>query len=120
LIIKRRLPPRLATRLASLTPCVSFVTIGELRQWIRLRDIGDRRRAELATWLDGISVLPYDREVASRWGDLAAAAARRGRRRPENDTSVAACCLTKGLPLVTGNVKDFADFAEYDDLVLVA
>jgi hypothetical protein len=33
--------------------------------------------------------------------------------------SMRACCLTEGLPLATFNVKDFADFADNNGLVLV-
>ena len=43
----------------------------------------------------------------------------RGRPRPANDTWIAACCLVERLPLATFNTKDFADFAEYDGLVLI-
>jgi predicted nucleic acid-binding protein len=43
-----------------------------------------------------------------------------GRRpRPVNDIRVAACCRACSLPLATLNVKDFADFAERDGLVLI-
>lgn len=37
----------------------------------------------------------------------------------QNDTWIAVCCLSEGLPLVTRNVKDFVDFAEYHGLVLI-
>jgi predicted nucleic acid-binding protein len=36
-----------------------------------------------------------------------------------NDTWVAACCLVDHLPLATLNVKDFADFTEYEGLTIV-
>jgi toxin FitB len=39
--------------------------------------------------------------------------------RPQNDTWIAACCLTDNLPLATLNTKDFADFAEQDGLTLI-
>jgi len=38
----------------------------------------------------------------------------RGRPRPQNDSWIAACCLAFDLPLATLNVKDFADYAEYE------
>jgi toxin FitB len=53
------------------------------------------------------------------WGEPSARATQRGRARPVNDTRVAACCLAYGLPLATLNVKDFADFAEHDGLILI-
>lgn len=52
-------------------------------------------------------------------GRLAGNAQRRGRARPHNDTWIAACCIRVGVPLVTFNRKDFADFAEHDGLVLL-
>ncbi|HEY9474482.1 MAG TPA: hypothetical protein VIS06_11620 [Mycobacteriales bacterium] len=57
--------------------------------------------------------------IARRWGLLSAAAVRRGRPRPDNDTWIAACCLVEGLPLATQNVKDFKDFADHEGLVLL-
>ena len=43
-------------------------------------------------------------------------AQRRGWPRPLNDSWIAACCIESGLPLLTLNVRDFAD---YDGLVLL-
>jgi hypothetical protein len=54
-------------------------------------------------------------DIARKWGQISA----RGRGRPQNDTWVVACCLVYGLPLATLNVKDFADFAEYEGLELL-
>jgi predicted nucleic acid-binding protein len=46
-------------------------------------------------------------------------AQRRGRPRPLHDTWIAACCIEAGLPLLTLNHRDFADFAERHGLVLL-
>jgi hypothetical protein len=46
-------------------------------------------------------------------------AQRRGRPRPLNDSWIAACRIESGLPLLTLNRRDFADFAERDGLVLL-
>lgn len=120
LSIKQQLPDGLEARLADALVCVSFVTIGELTRWARLSAWGARPRARLTMWLHGVVRLPYDDEVARAWGELSAASTRRGRTSPANDTWIAACCLTEGLPLMTRNVKDFAGFAEHHGLVLVA
>jgi hypothetical protein len=45
--------------------------------------------------------------------------AARGRPRRLNDTWTAACCIEGGLPLLTLNRRDFADFAQHDGLVLL-
>jgi predicted nucleic acid-binding protein len=81
------------------------VTIGELTQWVELRQWASHRRAELDGWLAGVVELGYEPRVARTWGRLSAAAIRRGRTRTVNDMWIAACCLTHGLPLATMNVR---------------
>ena len=46
------------------------------------------------------------------WGQLSARATQDGKPRPTNDSWIAACCLTYGLPLATFNTKDFAYHAD--------
>jgi predicted nucleic acid-binding protein len=100
-------------------PLVTFVTVGELMQWTKLRHWGPRNVAMLDAWLSDKPVIPGGKGVAAIWGDLSAAATQRGRPRPVNDTWVAACCLAYRLPLATFNIKDYADFAEHDGLKIV-
>lgn len=116
---KGQLPLALAARLAGRQPLLTFVTIGELTQWTRIRQWGPRRITSLDAWLADKPVIPAARTIAETWGRIAAAATLRGRARPVNDTWIAACCLAYGLPLATLNTRDFADFAEHDGLVLV-
>lgn len=118
-ILKRRVPPRLATRLAGQTICVTFVTVGELVKWTEIRSWGPRKVDDLARWFDRTVVLGYDQAVATTWGGLQARAQLRGRPRPANDTWVAACCLVEDLPLATFNTKDYVDFAAYEGLRLI-
>jgi toxin FitB len=113
-----RLPGRLATRLATSTPCITFVTLGELTKWTMVRSWGPQRTAALARWRQRTVLLQFDAEVATTWGQLQARAQLRGRPRPINDTWIAACCLVERLPLATFNAKDFLDFAEHDGLLL--
>jgi predicted nucleic acid-binding protein len=95
------------------------VTLGELTKWTVLRSWGPRKLAELADWRRQVVLLPYSEGVAVRWGELQAHAERRGRPRPVNDTWIASCCLVRGLPLATLNLKDFKDFAEHDGLRVI-
>jgi predicted nucleic acid-binding protein len=117
LIMRGRLPAE-EIALGGRTWCVSFVTVGELANGAAAARWGVRRRTELADRLRETEVLPYDIDVSFNWGRLTAEARRRGRARPVNDTWIAACCLTQGLPLMTRNIKDFADFAEHHGLIL--
>jgi predicted nucleic acid-binding protein len=117
--LRNRLPDRLRAALARHTMCVTFVTVGELAKWRVLRSWGPHRTADLARWREHVGVLAYDEALADMWGQLQARAQLRGRPRPHNDTWIAACCLVDNLPLATLNLKDFADFAEYERLIIV-
>lgn len=81
-----RLSPAVAARLAGRQPVLTFVTIGELTQWTRLRHWGPHSIASLDAWLADKPVLPAARSVAMRWGELSDAATQRGRPRPVNDS----------------------------------
>jgi predicted nucleic acid-binding protein len=117
--IKDELAGHLAGRLAEFTWWVTFVTVGELWQWADLRRWGRGSREELERWLSRVVVLESDDGVCRTWGQISAAATRRGRPRSVNDSWIAACCLSRGLPLATLNLKDFVDYAEYEGLTLV-
>jgi predicted nucleic acid-binding protein len=96
-----------------------FATAGELWKGARIRRWGGARRSGLELFLDQTLILPAGLTVATVWGELAARAQRGGRPRPRNDSWIAACCIEGGLPLLTLNGRDFADFAEHDGLVLL-
>jgi predicted nucleic acid-binding protein len=116
---RERLPLPLAARLVGKQPILTFVTVGELAQWTKLRHWGPRNLAMLDSWLADKPVIPGSRAIAGIWGGLSAEAIQRGRPRPVNDTWVAACCLAYQLPLATLNLKDFKDFAEHHGLRLL-
>ncbi|MCO1581236.1 type II toxin-antitoxin system VapC family toxin [Crossiella sp. SN42] len=120
LTLKGQLPSALAAQLAGAQLGLTFVTLAELTKWATLRSWGTPKRHRLEQWLAAKPVLPYAADIARTWGQLAAYAVRRGRPRPHNDMWIAACCLAYGLPLATLNIKDFADFAEHEGLILIA
>jgi predicted nucleic acid-binding protein len=118
-VFRNRLTGPLGPRLLGRIWCVSFVTVAELWQWAELRSWGPNRRDALEQWLSDVVRLPSDDQVARTWAGMSAGAVRRGRPRPVNDTWIAAGCVARGLPLATGNTKDFADFEEHDGLTLL-
>ncbi|MFE9168089.1 type II toxin-antitoxin system VapC family toxin [Streptomyces kebangsaanensis] len=119
LIIKKRLPITLATKLVNTQPIITFVTRAELTKWAEVRHWGTGNRRLLAGWLGQVPMLPGDEDVADTYGELSAAAMLRGRPRPMNDMWIAACCLTHDLPLATLNVKDFDDFKAQHGLEII-
>ena len=119
LSIKNALPPALLRELLGAQVGITFITLGELHRWALLRNWGPPKVAGLEAWLSTRPTLPYNDAVARTWGEISAHASRRGRPRPQNDSWIAACCLAYDLPLATLNIKDFADFAEYEGLRIV-
>ncbi len=121
LLQKGRFPHELDRLILGNTLCVTFVTVAELYKWAETRGWSQRRRRRLDEWLDTrVVILPSDRKTTRTWGRLAARAEQRGRRRPVNDTWIAACCISRQLPLMTFNRRDFVDFEEHDGLVLLS
>jgi predicted nucleic acid-binding protein len=114
-----RLPPEASRHLVGNELCIAFATAGELWKGALAARWGGARRGGLDLWLDQAAILAAGLSVAQTWGALAAWAQSRGRPRPQNDTWIAACCIESGLPLVTLNRRDFADFAEHEGLVLL-
>jgi toxin FitB len=114
-----RLPAGFARQVVTNDISVTFATAGELWKGALAKRWGGARRGGLDLWLDETTILPAGLKVAKIWGELAIGAQRRGRPRPLNDSWIAACCIEGGLPLLTLNRRDFADFAERDGLVLL-
>jgi predicted nucleic acid-binding protein len=118
-ILKRRISPRLSARLAGYAWSVSFVTVGELWLWAETRSWGRRTRDELDDWLAHVVVIDSDENVSRVWARSAAAARLHGRARPTNDSWIAACCLARGLPLATYNLRDYQYHADHDGLTMI-
>jgi toxin FitB len=114
-----RLPAGVARQVVTNDISIAFATAGELWKGALAKRWGVACRGGLDLWLAERRVLPAGLAVAEVWGKISAGAQRRGRPRPLNDTWIAACCIEAGLPLLTLNHRDFADFAERDGLVLL-
>jgi toxin FitB len=114
-----RLPDEYARLVVTSQHCIAFATAAELWKGALDKRWGDARRAELDLWLAKEPILPASLRVAKVWSAITTGGQRRGRPRPLNDTWIAACCIQTGLPLLTLNRRDFADFAQHDGLILL-
>jgi len=88
---------------------VSVITIGEIERGIaRQHATNPDFAAALAAWLDrvlalyGERILPFDLQIARRWGQLSAALGN-----DSADLMISATALERGLTVVTRNVSDF-------------
>lgn len=91
---------------------LSVITLGEIQKGILQLDPGSRRDA-IRAWADVLRqhfadrILSIDPDTALVWGEITAAARRRGQQIGAADGLIAATALTKGLHLMTRNVSDF-------------
>ena len=114
-----RLQPQVARQVVTNDISITFATAGELWKGALAKRWGAARRGGLDLWLVKGRVIPAGLAVAQVWASITTAAQWRGRPRPLHDAWIAACCIEVGLPLLTLNRRDFADFAEHDGLVLL-
>lgn len=111
-LTKRTPSTALVAKLASVPQEAQFtssVTLGEmvygayrLREYTRLF----LERLDRAL-LPNLSVLPFDVEAARRYGEVRAELERRGTPLGEADLRIGAIALSRGLTVVTGNVRHF-------------
>jgi toxin FitB len=106
-LMRDTLPAAVARRIQGLTPCVTFVTVGELFRGAAHASWGAQRVAALERWLERVIVISADQMVARRWGEITGRALRAGEPLPANDAWIAACCLTHNTPLATLNSRHF-------------
>ena len=88
---------------------VSVISVGEIERGIaKQRTTNPNFAGALAAWLDkvlalyGERILPFDLQMARRWGQLSAALGN-----DSADLMIAATALERGLTVVTRNVSDF-------------
>jgi len=86
---------------------ISFITVGELYYGAEKGKWGEKRRLRLETSIKNFVVIPYDHEIAKRYGKVVAERNRLGRPISHNDAWIAASAVRHAVPLVTHNHKDF-------------
>lgn len=86
---------------------ISFITVGEMFFGAENRNWGIAKRKHLETTLRNFVVIPYDHEIARRYGLLMTERKRKGMPIAPNDAWIAACTVRHAIPLITHNAKDF-------------
>ncbi len=110
-VIRRDPPLALLRRLARVPAtdqATTTITLGELLYGAAKRgsDQLTQRVREVVTL--ATVILPFDADAAEVYGLLRARLEREGRRLDEPDLRIASIALSRGLTLVTGNMRHFA------------
>jgi toxin FitB len=92
---------------------MSVITVGEITKGVALLPESSKKQA-LGAWLRGLTsvyedrILGIDQETAEIWGEVTAAAQRRGLGIPVADGLIAATAQRHGLHVATRNTAHFA------------
>lgn len=103
----RAYAPHLQGKLLS----ISFITVGEMYYGAEKARWGAKKRSQLESTPRNFVVIPYDHEIAKRYGAIVAARERKGLPISCHDAWIAACALKHGVPIVTHNAKDFGSIS---------
>jgi tRNA(fMet)-specific endonuclease VapC len=110
-LLKARPPIQIVRRLARTGADEQFttsITVGELVYGAERRGSPELAARIVEVLRHAQTILPFDRAAAEMYGSVRAELERRGRRLAEPDLRIAAISLSRGLTLVTGNVRHFA------------
>ncbi len=110
-VIRRKPPLHLIRRLAQIPPAdqaTTTITLGELLYGAAKRDSERLTRQVREVVSIATTVLPFDSAAAEVYGPLRARLESEGRRLEEPDLRIASIALSRGLTVVTGNVRHFA------------
>jgi len=103
----RAYAPHLQGKLLS----ISFITVGEMYYGAEKARWGVKKRSQLENALRNFVVIPYDHQIAKRYGLIVAERERKGRPVSCHDAWIAACAVTHGVPIVTHNPRDFEEIS---------
>ena len=110
-VIRRDPPLSLIRRLARTPPEEQFttaVTLGELLYGAAKRGSATLTQKVRELVIGALPVLPFDERAAEAYGPLRARLESDGRRLDEPDLRIASIALSRGLVVVTGNVRHFS------------
>ena len=86
---------------------ISSITQAELLHGVEKSADPARNFRAVQDFTSRLAVLPYDEEAASQYGQIRAALERQGRVIGVNDLHIAGHARSRGLVLVTNNVREF-------------
>jgi tRNA(fMet)-specific endonuclease VapC len=110
-VIRREPPLHLIRRLAQVPPAeqaTTTITLGELLYGAAKRGSERLTRQVREVVSSATVILPFDPAAAEVYGPLRARLEGEGRRLDEPDLRIASIALSRGLTVVTGNVRHFA------------
>lgn len=109
-VIRRDPPLHLVRRLAQVPPveqATTTINLGELLYGAAKRGSERLTHQVREVVSTATSILPFDEEAAEVYGPLRARLESEGRRLDEPDLRIASIALSRGLTVVTGNVRHF-------------
>ena len=107
-VIKRRPPEALVHfNRAAGRMCISTVTLAELLHGVEKSVEPEHNLRQVEDFVSRLEVIDYNAEAASHYGEIRADLERRGTPIGVNDLHIAAHARSKGLVLVTNNLKEF-------------
>jgi predicted nucleic acid-binding protein len=109
-VLKRDPPLHLIRRLSQVPPTDQFttaITLGELLYGTARRGSGELEARVRDLIVGAADILPFDAKAAETYGPLRARLEREGQRIDEPDLRIASIVLSRGMTLVTGNVRHF-------------
>lgn len=108
-VIKHK-PEEVRSRFNSVTGqlCVSSITVAELFFGAENSSKPDHNRMVVENFLSRLEILDYDTEAASQYGSIKATLSKQGKIIGENDLHIAAHARSRGLIVVTNNMKEFS------------
>lgn len=87
--------------------CISTVTVAELMYGAEKSDRPIEKRQQVEAFADRLEVLPFDTDAAAHYGEMRADLERKGQVIGPYDLMIAGHARSRGLIVITGNLKEF-------------
>ena len=87
--------------------CISIITLAELMHGVEKSSKPDRNLRNVEDFVSHLDILQYDDEAAMHYGDIRADLEKKGNIIGVNDLHIAGHARSKGMILVSNNIKEF-------------